>query len=439
MIFLVNLTEDADRESIINLLNQHGEVTEMKAIPLLLKFDARPDYYHWLKDIPGIRAVDPGNAPVYGTVTHVIPRGVEEGSGQVALISTGFKNPNSDVLNSFYAWLSSNRNQAAVFEYDPTDTEGDGTGVNLYHVDSGIEPGHSQFGARLQSPRLYDAHPGDDLWFHGSATATCSAGETMGIAPGVTIYDSRCFPTVGPADIADLVSGMDAALDHFMADSAPGVMSCSFSGGNVSSFATVCAAAKTAGMVIVCSAGNNDFDLDVVNNQPAEDENTYAVGSIDAWNRRHSFSNYNGGVNCWARGDGWTMAYLNDTLGAPMLVRGTSMSCPAVAGMMCRMLTGTTKMTSAEQVDTFIADFEAAYTLNGIYDEDGTAWPDEKRLWIPGVSFTGFQDYTPPNRGIPDSMPIKVTAARTHAVLGVSQTGPSVSAANLHVITTDGQ
>jgi subtilisin family serine protease len=431
--YLIRLHPDADRASVVSTLSTQGTVQQFSAIPLLLGWDtASTTAEAWVQSIPGVRSVQRDSPEAARLdIEHLVAVGIAGDTGQLPIISSGQKPGDLD-FNSVYDLIRPG--QAAVFDYDPTVGVGNGTGVNFYIVDSGIEGTHPEFTGRFGG-RLYDGYPGDPLWFHGMACATGGVGSTRGVAPGATLYDSRCFPTVGGAPVSYLVAGINAAVSHFTGQSNPGVMSCSWSSFGSDVYGAAIDAAVDAGIPVFCSAGNDAQSLDFGTDLwPAEDPDAITVGAIDGWRRRLNISNYGAAVDLYARGDAWTAARPGDDWFSSMGLRGTSFCCPMAAGMMARMLTGTTKMTSRAQVEAARADFMADYTVEDVLNLNGSKLTGAKRLYIPGVSLTGFAPYSGPTTGIPASFPIEVDVARKHAILGAVSDEVSTRFARTHII-----
>lgn len=438
-VYHVRIHDDADRGAVIEALRLHGEVREFSAIPKLLEWEGRADAETDLMQIPGVRSVERDDPQKMRPLsTHTFPYGTPEGSGQLPIIYHGWE-PGDPLYNSFWDLLQPG--QEAVFDYDPTAGGiGDGTGVNVYVVDSGVEATHPEFVANY-GQRLYDAHPLEpSLWMHGSACAGCAAGATMGVAPGATIYDSRCFgPDASPVSTSILINGMNEALTHFNNNTQPGVMSCSFGGSGFSdAYDTVIDSCVDAGLVVVVASGNDSRDLGATDGSfnvwPAENPDSFTVGGTDERHRFISFTNYNGQTDFYACGGAWTTPWPGQAWSAPATVRGTSFSCPMVAGAMARAMTGQAKMTSRAEVDAFKTQFVADWGVEDVRRHDGLLLEGLKRLFLPGVTFTGFQPHTPPTRGIPSAFPVTVDVARTHAILGSRSDGLTARFARTHLI-----
>lgn len=433
---ITQLTKTADRTEIIASLGRFGEVTTLSHIPRIIYVDGPASAADPIRGIPGVQSATVETPEDFAPDSdHVFAPMQPENTGQMPLVIHGHK-PGASLWNSFYDLLIPG--QAVTFRYSPSN---DGTGVNIYVVDSGVNSTHQEFGARYGS-RLTDKFSGDPLGFHGSAVASVAAGANLGVAPGATIYDARCFPTEGTTSSSNLIDGMNDCLAHFTGQSNPGVMNCSFGGtGGSDPYDAVIDACVDAGLPVCVSSGNSGDNLTETGGLneywPAENPDAITVGGLDSYMRLHPSANYYGAVDIYAMFQQWTTAHVpdNDSYRTPGRVRGTSFSAPMVAGMMARALEGTTKMTSRAEHDTFRSDFLADYGVEDIGDFGGGILAGAKRLYIPDVTRLSVDPYTGPTIGIPASTPVVVDIARLHMLVGAVPGSVSVRRSRTHVIT----
>ena len=433
-IYHIRLDNTDNRDEIISSLNLLGTVTEFSEIPKLLEWEGPDSVVKSFSEISGIRSFEkdePGKIHL-SSQTHDVALGMEQGTAQLPIIWHG-QRPGDRYYNSIWDLLRPG--QKAVFNYDPTDSVGDGTGVNIYLIDSGIEETHPEFTGRFGG-RLYNPFGGDPPGDHGMAVSTCSLGLTMGVAPGATSYDCRAFPSVGSTTVARIITAINAALTEHNNGTAPGVVSCSFGGGGFSDpYDAAVEACVDAGLPLVAAAGNFGDDLSGLDNHwPAENPDVIAVGGCDRHFRIHPRSNRYGPVELYASYHSWTIAQQGGDFRGQHSWRGTSFSCPLVAGMVARILTGTTKMTTRAEVETLTTNLMDNYTAADVIDVDGTPLLSASRLYIPGVTFSGFENATPPTRGIPESSPINVKAAGVRVLVGSPQNNIAVKKAKTYVI-----
>ncbi|XP_070577968.1 aqualysin-1-like [Ptychodera flava] len=89
---------------------------------------------------------------------------------------------------------------------------GDGSGVSVFVLDTGIRYTHVEFGQRAKF--FYDAfndgYNGNDCTGHGTHSADTIGGNTVGVAPGVTLYSCRVFDCNDRGRSSGTVGAMDA-------------------------------------------------------------------------------------------------------------------------------------------------------------------------------------------------------------------------------------
>jgi hypothetical protein len=396
-IYIITLTNDADRQAVIDSLSLLGSVTEFKFIPRSLEWDGPSSAESSLNQIEGVQSVvlDSPTA-VQPFSTHDMTYGMYEGSAQLPLIWAGRK-PNQMLYASAYDFQR--KGQKAVFDYDATVDEGNGTGSRIYIIDSGVVSTHSEFTGRYGG-RIYDPIA-DDVGKHGMACATLALGLTMGVAPGATVMDVKSFPEVGGTSNSRIVSGLNACISSHNSGSVPGVVNCSFGAVTTTDpFESPVQACVNAGLLVVSAAGNRQQDLtEGTNEWPAENPDSITVGGHDKQYRIHPFSNRFGETDLYAPYHGHTPASPDGEFLGHMSWRGTSFSAPMVAGMLARMLTNSAKLTTRAEVEDLRTQFMNKYTLAGVRERDGSELLNVRRLYIPGVTFTGFSTETPPARG----------------------------------------
>lgn len=403
-LFVTLTKPPTHRETIISALGSFGEVEQFANIPRSLVVVGPASAVPSILSIPGVETceVETPNDFKLTSIHDFVPAPVEN-VGQHPLLIHGHSRANP-LWGTFYDLFVAD-GQTVRYTYDPTVGVGNGNGTNLYFVDNGVLSTHDEFVGRFGS-QLQDRH-GDGPGTHGTSVASCAAGANLGVAPGATVFDLKGFTVGGSASTSDLTQCLSDALTHFNANSQPGVVNCSFGGQNSSNaYAASIDACVDAGLIVVAAAGNNGLDLDVTAGGdqfwPAEDPDAYTVGGLDSWNRIHKGSNHHGSVDIYALYHMWTTADAggNSSYMQANRTRGTSFSSPMVAGMISRALTGTTKMTTRQQVQDFLTQFTADYAIEDVTDIDGTPLAGRGRLYIPGVTRTGLVAYTPPTTGL---------------------------------------
>lgn len=232
----------------------------------------------------------------------------------------------------------------------------DGTGVDIYLVDTGIRDTHQEFGGRATKLDGWNA-----LHYHGTFCASNAAGSTLGIAKGSLIWMAAGLRNAdNTGSTSDLLTAINACLTHYNGRAAtdrPAVLSMSFSssgsGSGFSSYASAMASCTAAGIVCLAAAANDAQWLDNWYAYPAEDPNVICVGGCNMDDGPY-----------WVNGFGSNYGLQVDILGGSQDCRGadmtaddayrtgngTSFGTPYVAGIVACMLQPYRRLTSAAQV-----------------------------------------------------------------------------------------
>lgn len=314
----------------------------------------------------------------------------------------------------------------------------DGTGVDIYIVDSGINYYHEDFTyfrAQALPDFIDDLKSGPsvpDGWDengHGTLSASLAAGTNSGIARNSRVFSARVFDKDGEgATQVKVMEAVDAIITHHNAKggSRPSVINASLGTEPSESYPYVLyndpivpdddimeeafQAAVDAGIVVVVSAGNGFLDtegalvgrMNASYVSPARLDAAITVGAAGQSMGIASFSNYGPAVDCFAPGVAVRGAdyegdydYRYDS--------GTSFSSPLVAGI-CALYLQTNPNAAPDEVHDFIVNAsrkgyvvgaETAYTTDGVIDSETTLQYiyDPDGYWVPGGEYYGPIDY----------------------------------------------
>lgn len=227
----------------------------------------------------------------------------------------------------------------------------DGTGVDIYVVDTGVLGTHSQFAGRIRQG--FDALGGDtnDCHGHGTHVAGTAAGATLGIAPGATVVPVRVLDCDGAGTVAGVVVGIDWAIaDH---DTRPAVMNLSLGGGQSVTLDSAITRARGDGIVVVGAAGNSSADA-CTSSPGSATADALVVGASTQSDTRASFSNYGACLDLFAPGENIVSAGISSVT-ATSTFSGTSMATPHVTGLVARMLSASPTLTVTEVMSRITA------------------------------------------------------------------------------------
>lgn len=219
---------------------------------------------------------------------------------------------------------------------------GNGNGVTVYVIDTGVLATHTDFGGRATAPNEANFIPGesaDDLNGHGTHCAGTIAGNTYGMAKQAAIVGVKVLGRSGSGTTAGVISGV-----NYSGQGSGAVLSMSLGGGASTAMDDAVNAAANAGNHVVVASGNSNTDA--CNSSPARaggvntdgsSRKVITVNSQTDQDVRSSFSNYGRCTDLFAPGSSVTSAWIGSNT-ATNTISGTSMACPHVAGMMAKYI-----------------------------------------------------------------------------------------------------
>ena len=236
----------------------------------------------------------------------------------------------------------------------------DGSGVHLYVIDSGIRTTHTEFVGRIDNGFDFvdnDTNP-SDCNGHGTHVTGTAAGTNHGIAKNVTIHPVRVFDCAGGASFSIIISAINWVINNLQL---PAVTNMSLGGGRSTTIDTAVNNLINSGATVAVAAGNNGSNACA--GSPARVANAITVASSTSTDQRSSFSNIGQCVDLFAPGSAipstwWT----SDT--ATMILSGTSMSSPHVAGVAALYLQQNPTASPAQVANAIVSDSTANVVAN---------------------------------------------------------------------------
>lgn len=234
----------------------------------------------------------------------------------------------------------------------------DGTGVNAYILDTGINLSHREWArsdgtgnrATLDADFVsWDGQNGNDCNGHGTEVAGIVGGRTFGVAKGVRLHGVRVYSCGDTTWTSTIIAGVDWITQHHVK---PAVVNLSSGGGIDYGLEDAIRGSIAAGVTYVVSAGNDDGDVKDVS--PARMPEVLTVASTDINDQRAFRSNFGSGVDLFAPGQEVFSAGIVDLNGNGILddptrdpISGTSFAAPHVTGAIARFLQANPNTTPA--------------------------------------------------------------------------------------------
>jgi subtilisin family serine protease len=213
---------------------------------------------------------------------------------------------------------------------------GNGAGVYVYIIDTGVRSGHTQFGGRVVPAysAIADGYGPDGCNGHGTHVAGTVGGSTVGVAKGVTLYSVRVLDCNGNGTASSIVAGVDYVTAYH---ASPAVANVSISGGYSAAVNTAVQNSINSGVTYVVAAGNSASDA--CGYSPASVGAALTVGATTSTDAQATFSNNGACVDLFAPGSAIYSAWNTDNNSMNTL-SGTSMATPHVAGAAALYLQG---------------------------------------------------------------------------------------------------
>jgi len=261
-----------------------------------------------------------------------------------------------------------------------------GAGVDVYIVDTGVYPTHTDFSGRLRSgfSAISDRRGTNDCNGHGTHVAGTAAGTTYGVAKAASIIPVRVLDCAGSGYNSGVIAGLDWIISHHSAGT-PAVANMSLGGGASAALDTAVQNVINDGVVMAVAAGNSN--IDACDSSPARAANAITVGATERTDIRASYSNFGTCLDIFAPGSSITSAWITSTT-ATNTISGTSMAAPHVAGVAAVLLGTNPTSTPAE----IAAKLRASATPN-LVTSVGTGSPNYLLYLDPAGSTGGG---TPP-------------------------------------------
>ena len=239
---------------------------------------------------------------------------------------------------------------------------GNGRGVDVYVLDTGVQYSHSEFGGRAKfGGRDFVSPSGDgsDPDGHGTYVSSLVAGTTYGVAKAATIYSIRVLQRTRRATVSTITEALNYVGKQIKKRSnRRAVVLCAFTGGETQSVNNVVNNLVSLGAVVIAAAGNEGGDA--CDNSPASARDAITVGATNKDKRVWYFKQEFRGVLFYRQGSCVgpcvDIFAVGERVYGAVLGRqtGTSSSSAQVAGVVAVILQLNSQLTPSKVKDILI-------------------------------------------------------------------------------------
>lgn len=231
----------------------------------------------------------------------------------------------------------------------------DGSGVDIYILDTGIRSSHEEFGGRVDTTNAFTAFAWDgfgteDCNGHGTMVAGTAAGANYGVARWATLHPVRVADCGGYATVSTIIAGVNWVASQRSSvkqksHRRPAVANLSLVAPPSQALDEAVQAAVAAGVSFVVAAGNSGSDA--CETSPSRLSSVITVGATSSSDARWSQSGFGPCVALFAPGVNIPSAYYGSDTDY-LAMTGTSIAAPHVAGAAALWLSLDPSATPAE-------------------------------------------------------------------------------------------
>lgn len=212
-----------------------------------------------------------------------------------------------------------------------------GSGVVIYHVDTGVLTTHTEFEGRASMLADFVVPPiHTDCNGHGTHTAATAIGKTYGTAKGATLRAIRALGCDGYGYMSGILLSIEEVIDQQVISPHAAVLSLSLVGPTDTTLDNyVATLVNTYNVPVAVAAGNDNRNACLYS--PGRSTAVLTVAASTSTDGFASFSNRGTCANIIAPGQDIVSAWHTSNT-ATRSIQGTSMATPLVAGVLAQLL-----------------------------------------------------------------------------------------------------
>lgn len=237
--------------------------------------------------------------------------------------------------------LSRSSHRKIPLDNDFVYEENDGTGIDVYVIDTGVYVEHLDFQGRAKFGKSFirdhktDQEIRQDDNGHGTHCAGTIAGERFGMCKYCHVIAVKVLDRLGSGTISGVISGIDWSVREARHSNRSSIISMSLGGGYSTTLNKAVNGAVAAGVHVAVASGNSRDDT--CDYSPASAKRVISVGAIGRLDRMADFSNYGNCTHIYAPGINIESTWITSK-NSTAILDGTSMATPHVAGALGELL-----------------------------------------------------------------------------------------------------
>ncbi|EPB86551.1 hypothetical protein HMPREF1544_06625 [Mucor circinelloides 1006PhL] len=265
---------------------------------------------------------------------------------------------------------------------------GQGKGVTIYLMDSGIRQDHTDIAGRVKIGKTVvgDVNDPSDANGHGTFVAGVCCGTKYGVAKKAEIVSVKTLDSEGNGHLSDVLVGLEWIVQqHKATPNAKSIVNLSL--GALYSQATNDAIqeAISLGIHFVIAAGN--YGEDACKYSPGSTPGAITVGAIDEDDSVSYYSNFGKCVDIFAPGTNIKSIWSTSSTATHTLT-GTSMAAPHVAGTMAIFLSQTNY--TPPQLQSYIKRVSSLMSQDFTINNTGSFYNENKTVLDNSIN-TGYK------------------------------------------------